>query len=59
MSDERISRAKRAEEALNDVLRPLGTHLRHYMQDHRNAAVEAMAKVLADERFDAVRNLDA
>lgn len=43
MSDERISRA---EEALNEVLKPLGTNLVHYMEVHRNAAIDAMARQL-------------
>lgn len=46
MNDEQ--RTKRAEEAVNAVLAPLGTHLRHYMPVHREDAVEAMAKVISD-----------
>lgn len=56
MSDERT---RRAEEALNTVLKPLGTDLKHYMAVHRDEAIEAMRKVLADERFDAVLKQDA
>lgn len=33
--------------ALEAVLKPLGTHLRHYEARHRDAAVEAMRGVLA------------
>lgn len=47
MSDERT---QRAEEALNAVLKPLGTNLKHYMAVHRDEAIEAMAKALNDER---------
>lgn len=47
MSDERT---QRAEEALNAVLKPLGTNLKHYMAVHRDESIEAMRKVLTDER---------
>lgn len=50
---------ERATEALNAVLKPLGTNLRHYMPVHRDEAVKAMRKVLEDERFDAVLKHEA
>ncbi len=37
-------------EALNTILKPLGSNLRHYMPVHRDAAIEAMRKVLEAER---------
>lgn len=35
---------------INDVLKPLGTSLRHYMPVHKAEAIAAMRKVLSDDR---------
>lgn len=37
---------RRAFDALNAVLEPLGTNLKHYMHVHRDRAIESMSKVL-------------
>lgn len=50
---------QRAIEALNAVLNPLGSHLRHYTPTNREVAIAAMRKVLADAQFDAVLKHEA
>ena len=50
-------KAKAREEAgtvLNSVLKPLGTNLRHYMDIHRDAAIEAMCAALLQVRNEAI-----
>lgn len=49
------SQTDAAIEALNAILKPLGTHLRHYMPVHRDATIAVMRDILVAERERAAR----